>query len=66
MSTRAYLDIHVGDPAAHAAAASSYAATCALLTKNAAIYGLPPKPEDLDAEQQAILQDLDVKPLPRL
>ena len=65
--SRVYLDIYMGDRAAHACAQAAYDATAALLAKNAAIYGLPARPEDLSEEQQDILKELDVlsPPLPR-
>lgn len=55
-----YLDICIGDKAAHDHALEAYRITCELLKKNAAIYGLPEKPEALDEEQKQILQELQV------
>ena len=57
---RVYLDIHVGNRDAHATEQSEYDATCALLKKNASIYGLPDTPEELSEEQQQILAEIDV------
>ena len=67
MGILAYLDICIGHSDQHALAQASYDATVSLLTKNAAIYGLPSSPSALSEEQQEILKELDVlsPPLPR-
>lgn len=62
VSSRVYLDIHIGDDAEHARAEREYAVTVALLSKNAAIYGLPATPQELSEEQQDILKQIDVRP----
>lgn len=59
VSSRVYLDIHIGDDAEHARAEREYAVTVALLSKNAAIYGLPATPQELSEEQQDILKQID-------
>lgn len=55
-----YLDIHIGDKDDHARKEAAYNATNAILAKNASIYGLPSRPQDLSDEQREILQELDV------
>ena len=50
MTRTAYLDVYIGHKDEHARAEAAYAATAALLTRNAAIYGLPPTPEELSDE----------------
>ena len=60
MGILAYLDICIGHSDQHAIAQASYDATVSLLTKNAAIYGLPSSPSALSEEQQEILKELDV------
>ncbi len=58
--SKVFLDVYIGDRDAHASGQADYEATCALLSKNAAIYGLPSSPADLTEEQQQILSELDV------
>ena len=60
MGILAYLDICIGHTDQYALAQASYDATVSLLTKNAAIYGLPSSPSALSEEQQEILKELDV------
>lgn len=55
-----FLDIHMGNREDHAKEQAEYDATTSLLTKNAAIYGLPTTPAELTEEQQQILAELDV------
>jgi hypothetical protein len=55
-----YLDIFIGDRDEHAKAMARYESTCALLAKNAKVYGLPSTPSELSEEQQQILNELDV------
>ena len=55
-----YLDIYIGDKEAHGLEQTSYDLTLALLSKNAAIYGLPSTLAELNEEQQDILKELDV------
>ncbi|OBZ76806.1 Peptidyl-prolyl cis-trans isomerase cyp5 [Grifola frondosa] len=57
--TTVYLDIYIGDEQDHARTQAAYDATSAVLTKNAAIYGLPSTPPELTEEQQDILKELD-------
>ncbi|PSR71464.1 hypothetical protein PHLCEN_2v12731 [Hermanssonia centrifuga] len=57
--SKVFLDVYIGDRDAHASGQADYEATCALLSKNAAIYGLPSSPADLTEEQQQILSELD-------
>lgn len=61
MSTTAYLDIYIGDEQETERLRSGYEHTCALLNKNAAIYGLPATTADLTDEHKEILQDLEVR-----
>ncbi|KAJ3543409.1 hypothetical protein NM688_g5858 [Phlebia brevispora] len=56
---KVYLDIFMGDQDVHATEQAQYDSTCALLSKNAAIYGLPASPAELTEEQQQILAELD-------
>lgn len=55
-----YLDIYIGDEIAYNSQLAAYRLTSSLLQKNAAIYGLPDKPEDLSEEQQQLLQEIQV------
>ena len=55
-----FLDICIGNKEVHTAEQTAYDSTLAFLSKNAAIYGLPLIPSELDDEQQAILKELDV------
>lgn len=59
-SERVYMDICVGHRDLHTKEQAEYDATVALLAKNATIYGLPLRPEELSEEQQQILSELDV------
>jgi hypothetical protein len=59
----AYIDIYIGDRVTHAAAQEKYDATCALINQHAAVYGFPPSPPELNAEQREILSDLSVNKL---
>ena len=59
-SERVYIDIYIGHRDVHTKERAEYNATMALLAKNAVIYGLPPKPEELSGEQQQILSEIDV------
>lgn len=56
--TRCYLDICIGDSEKYTKAKSSYDTACALLSQNAATYGLPPTPEQLSEEQRQILTEI--------
>ena len=60
MASLAYLDIYIGDKDTYAREQAEYSATCALLSKNAHIYGLPATPPELSEEQRDILRELDV------
>ena len=60
MTSRAWLDIYIGDRDAYDTEKAAYDATNSLLHKNRAIYGLPSTLEELSEEQQDILKELDV------
>ncbi|KAH7924935.1 hypothetical protein BV22DRAFT_1034630 [Leucogyrophana mollusca] len=59
MASTVYLDVFMGDAEAHASLDASYKHSCDLLSKNAAIYGLPSTPEELSEEQQELLKEVD-------
>ena len=61
MTSLTYLDIYIGDKEIHGREEAAYSATCALLSKNAQIYGLPATPPELSEEQRDILRELDVR-----
>lgn len=63
-TAKAFFDVYIGDHAVHDEAQAEYDKTCALLSKNHAIYGLPSVVEELSEEQQQILAELDVHPSP--
>ena len=60
MTSKAWLDIYIGDRDKYDKEKAAYEATNALLQKNYAIYGLPSTLEELSEEQQGILKELDV------
>ena len=64
-STKAWLDIYIGDRELHDKEQAAYDATNALLQKNHSIYGLPASLTELSEEQQQILKELDVHCLDR-
>jgi hypothetical protein len=59
-SSKAWLDINIGDSGLYAKHKAAYDSTDALLQKNYAIYGLPSSLAELSEEQQDILKELDV------
>eukprot|EP00053_Salpingoeca_punica_P006745 m.63202 g.63202 ORF g.63202 m.63202 type:complete len:243 (+) comp13834_c0_seq2:61-789(+) len=52
-----FLDIDIGDAAAHAAATAKYDLAVQWLAENADTYGLPSNPQELDAEQQETVRE---------
>lgn len=65
-ATTAYLDIHIGNREEHDKEEERYKKTKQVLKKNAVIYGFPDDPEQLSAEQQETLEEVDVLPRPSL
>ena len=60
-STKAWLDIHIGDSTLYAKEKAAYDSTNSLLQKSYAIYGLPSSLAELSEEQRGILKELDVR-----
>ncbi|KIK61697.1 hypothetical protein GYMLUDRAFT_96548 [Collybiopsis luxurians FD-317 M1] len=53
-----FFDIGLGDFSKHTAQKAAYERTLSILSQNAASYGLPNRPEELNVEQREILQRL--------
>jgi len=53
-----YLDIYIGDEAVYNSQLAAYQLTSSILRKNAAMYGLPDKPEDLYEDQRQLLHEI--------
>ncbi|EKM56956.1 uncharacterized protein PHACADRAFT_160509 [Phanerochaete carnosa HHB-10118-sp] len=60
MTSKAWLDIYIGDCDAYAREKAAYDATNLLLQKSCTMYGFPSTLEELSEEQQDILKELDV------